>query len=832
MPNETIVFQWGRIQTPTDWILPVLVLTVCVWLVWRLYRQDVREIGAFWKLLLPLLRTGVLLLLFVLYLQPQWRMEREVEQNSQVAVFLDTSLSMGMADDESPERKGVSRYDAMVELLEKTPLLVELNKKHDLTFIAVDAESRRLAVRVKGALSDPALAAPTAATTTDAAVASAGTPETPEAPAQAKAADGTDSAVLQPLEWKTLLVPQGTQSRLCDAMGEWIQTNAQSPLAGVVLMSDGAQNVGGDSKRVCELAKEANLPIYTIGFGSANPVENIRVYEVEAPARVQPQDPFTITALIQGYGLPKGQPKVVRVELVFRPVEGENPPETILDAHDAVLGEDGKIEQVKFEIPPQVEGRFLYSVRVPVGEGEQLTQDNTREFELEVVDRKTKVLVLAGGPTREYQFLLTTLFRDKTMETDVLLQSAHPGIAQDANKILETFPATREELFAYDCLIAVDPNWKALTSMEVDMLDDWISYQGGGLILIAGPVYMGENVGGWIEDPNLTKIRAMYPVEFQKRFSTVRQNTYTAEQPWSLDFSRDGLAADFLRLADTAPESIAAWDEFPGVYGCFPTKGLKASATLLASFSNPQAKQGDEAPVLIATQFYGSGRVLYLGTGEFWRLRAKNPDYFTRFYTQSVRFVSKGRMMQQSNRGRLLLTKEQFFPGDVIEVRATLLDSQMQPLAVPEVTAEAFLPDGKVQGVKLLLDSQQPGAYVGSFSTLHEGTVRLELPIPDSEIRLSRRLEIVLSDLERENPQRNVELLNSLAKTTGGTAFTSAKDPEVLTLPQTIRDKTRTTTVFASVNPEVQRNFLQKVMIAIVALLGLEWFIRRLLRLA
>ena len=116
-----------------------------------------------------------MLLLFVLYLQPQWRMEREVEQNSQVAVFLDTSLSMGMADDDTPERKGVSRYDAMVELLEKTPLLVELNKKHDLTFIAVDAKSRRLAVRVKSALSDPALAASTAAAATDATAANGNT---------------------------------------------------------------------------------------------------------------------------------------------------------------------------------------------------------------------------------------------------------------------------------------------------------------------------------------------------------------------------------------------------------------------------------------------------------------------------------------------------------------------------------------------------------------------------------------------------------------------------------------------------------------------------------
>ena len=752
MPNETMVFQWGRIQTPADWILPILGLVVCLWLVWRLYRRDSQELGTFWKLLLPTLRTGVMLLLLILYLQPQWRMEREVQQNSQVAIFLDTSLSMGLTNEDSPESRDISRADAMVQLLEATPLLQELNRKHDLTFITVDTNAQRVALWTKHTEGRASTA-----------------PDQPEVKEKEEKEGGEKETETPVRTWKEILLPKGAQTRLSDAMGEWLQANAQSPVAGLVLLSDGAQNAGSDGQRTIDLAKKAEIPIYTIGFGSAKPVENIRIYEVEAPSRVQPHDPFSVTALIQGHGLSKTEPKVVRVELVSRPQTAEqaNPGaapavETLLGTVEVVLGGDGKVEPAKFQISPQPEGKYLYTLRVPAGDQEQLLQDNQREFELEVVDRQTKSLVLAGGPTREYQFLLTTLFRDKTMLTDVLLQSAKPGIAQEANKILDAFPASREELFAYDCLVAVDPNWKQLTTPQVEMLDEWLAYQGGGVILVAGPVFMGETVGGWLEDPNLSSIRAIYPVEFQKRFSTSRQSTYAAEQPWTLDFTREGLEADFLRLADTSAENLAVWSAFPGVYGYFPTKRVKSGATALAFFSNPQTRQGDEAPALIVSQFYGSGRVLYLGTGEFWRLRSENPDYFVRFYTQLIRYVAKGRMMQQSTRGRLMLTKEQFFPGDLIEIRATLLDPQMQPLAVKELTADVFLPNGKVQGVKLQLDAEHPGQYHGSFSTLLEGTVRIELPIPDSEERLTRRAELVLSDLERENPQRNTALLTTL----------------------------------------------------------------------
>lgn len=789
---ETIVFQWGRIQSPGDWILPLFFLALGVWLVWRIYRKDTQELSIFWQWFLPCLRTCVLVGLWILYLQPQWRAEEEVQQNSQVAIFLDTSLSMSLAAEDSPGTTQ-TRAEAMTRWLSQTPLLEKLHQRHDLLWVTFDKEARRVETLEKKKREETT-------------VPQSFFPET------------------------KIQTPQGSQTRIADSVREWIQAHSQAPLAAILLLSDGTQNAGGDISLAVEAAHNISIPIHTIGFGSTSPMENLRIYEVEAPVRVQPQDPFRLTAWIQGHGGDLSEsPRVEKVELWRRQGEGA---EELLETQEVVLGKDGKPVPVTFEAVSPGLGKYTYSLKIPVGEREWLVEDNVREVDVDVVDKKTRILILAGGPTREYQFLLATLYRDKTMETDVWLQSARPGISQEATKILEVFPESREALLEYDAMIAIDPDWKQLTPPQIEWLDEWLSRHGGGLLLMAGPVYMGESVGGWLEDPNFQTIRAFYPVEFPKRFSTARPSTYAAEHPWPLDFTREGMEANFLRLGNSLPESAAIWEEFPGVFGYFPTQKLKAGATALAYFSNPQMGEGEKRPILLAAQFYGSGRVLYVGTGEFWRLRSLNPNYFTQLYTQTVRYLSQGRMLQQSSRGRWLLAKERYFPGEAVNVRAMLLDARLQPLMVPELTAELFLPDGKVRSLKLVAEPQEMGYFKGTFTSLTEGTVRIELTLPESDEKISQKVEMVLSDRERENPQRNQAFLNQLSQETGGQAFLDTSDPQILRLADTIRDRTRTITLSASADPAIQRDFLQKMMGILVGLLALEWLLRRLLRLA
>src|SRR5690606_9643202 len=160
------------------------------------------------------------------------------------------------------------------------------------------------------------------------------------------------------------------------------------------------------------------------------------------------------------------------------------------------------------------QGRREYQVRVATRSGDHDPRDNQRSAIVEVVDRKNKVLLMAGGPTREFRFLRNQLYRDKDTTLDVYLQTGQPEVAQAADKLLFEFPATEEEMFGYDCLVAFDPDWSALDEVQVGLLERWVAEKAGGLIVVAGPVHTsqwaGRRRGG---DKRFDTIRDLYPVQ-------------------------------------------------------------------------------------------------------------------------------------------------------------------------------------------------------------------------------------------------------------------------------------------------------------------------------
>ena len=126
-------FEWGRIQSNADWILPIAACIVILLFVRYLYRRDAVELHPLLGWLLTALRTATFFGLLILFLQPHWRSEREVVRNSRVLLLVDTSLSMGLTDGESSSSAGpVSRAQQVVAALAETDFLARLRKVHDV----------------------------------------------------------------------------------------------------------------------------------------------------------------------------------------------------------------------------------------------------------------------------------------------------------------------------------------------------------------------------------------------------------------------------------------------------------------------------------------------------------------------------------------------------------------------------------------------------------------------------------------------------------------------------------------------------------------------------
>lgn len=812
-------FEWGRIQSNTDWIAPVAVAIAVLMYVVYMYRRDAAELSPVLGVLLTALRAAVFLALLIFYLDPRWRIETEKTVNSRVAVALDTSLSMGLIDaDASVSTATVSRIAQTATALKEGTLIDRLRTTHDVTVARFDSQLHRDFIEF------PKLPPP-----------SSDKDNSKSESADAEEGKSDDSQPKE-IDWSARLPLAGEETRLGQSVQQLIAELSRTPLSGVVIISDGGQNAGPGPEAVIAAARDAKVKVVTIGVGSDKQPPSVRVASFNPPPRAYPGDPFTINGVIQAWRMP-GQS--VTVELLDRPagsgaqrraMRGQG---RLVESQQITLGRDGEEVPVKFTITPEEVGKKTYCLRIAAPEADRDKDDNLMEADVEIVDRKTKVLLFAGGPTREYQFVRNQLYRDKSVLSDVLLQTGRPGMSQEAEKILDEFPSSREELYQYDCIIAFDPDWTELDANQVDLLESWVAEQGGGVIAIAGPVHTGNRVRGWVEDASMVKIRALYPVEFPRRLSPLDAAAYKTDEPVPLDFTREGLEADFLRLTDSAVESRQAWEAFPGVYGCFPVKGAKQGAAVLAYFGN---QQETEKPIFMAWQFYGSGRVLYLGSGEFWRLRALDLSYFEQLYTKLIRHVSKGRLLRGSTRGVLLVGQESYRLGNTVNVQGyRLTNPQLEPLDLPEVSLQVVLPDQTVQNVKLVADRSRTGSYSGQFTVLQEGEYRLELPVPggDEEV-LVQQIRVEIPNLERERPERNDVVLSEIADKTGGRYFIglSALFEDAAQVASLFEDRTKTLVFTESPGVQWQQQWLMWLLIALFGLLCLEWIIRRLAKLA
>lgn len=650
------------------------------------------------------------------------------------------------------------------------------------------------------------------------------------------------------LNWNDEIAAAAPQSRIGDAIRTVLTAHDPATLAGIVVATDGQSNGGVDVNAAVASARRAEVALYPVGLGSSAAPINVRVVDLDAPRRVYPGDNFVVTAVLQGSG---PAPVDVEVQLLdgldqsssesdTRAADGKiSPPGDAVDSQKVQVKNDGTLTGVRFELEPKSVGRRRLAIRIVAPTEDNNTLDDIRDARYEVVSRKLKVMVIAGGPTREYRFVRNLLYRDKSIEMDAWLQTGQPGISQDADKLLTKFPATAEALFQYDVIVMFDPNWSELSTQSLDLLDRWLTQQAGGMILVAGPVYHPQ----WTRkrtDPRVAKIAGFFPINISTRSPLAATGRQGGDSAWPLKFTSEAQRAEFLWVAETGQQSFDVWDDFGGVYDYVDAKSAKPGAKVYANFSDPTTEISGSLPVYLASHFYGAGRVYFQGSGEMWRLRSESDAYFDSYYTKLIRWVGEGRLLRDSNRGLLLLDSSRAQVGDTITIRAVLTDEQFEPLDVPEVSAKLLTPGGRIGDLRLLPQQGEPraGTYGTRFVVPEPGSYEIRLTLGDAlnEQVLRQIVQVRLPTVELERPKRNDEALANFANTTGG---------EYLPIDAETTNTTIATNLISWLRPQPQTSVLPGtpdvafnqrrnavLMWLIATLLTMEWVIRRLHRLA
>jgi hypothetical protein len=783
------------------WAVAAIVAAIlAIALVWYLYRAEGRDISRLGRLLLATLRLSILALVAVMLLELVLVQTITEYLPSRLLVLVDTSESMALEDPytaepsarETAERLGLknSAGEPDLESLRKLKRL-ELARKA-LEPLWPDLKDGRLisAYGFATALEPVAAVA--------------------------------DLAKLR---------ASGAATSVGDAVTAALAAHRGQPVAGLVLVTDGRSNTGNDPLQAGKQAAQDAVPIYALAVGTTEGPRNVRLAEVEASPAVFVRDTAEIGVLVESRGL-KGQTATVSLER--RSGDG---PWTEVGSNDVLLGEDSTLQRIPFTFVPETTGQVEFRARV-FDAGPELTDaDNVAHANVKVVRQKIRVLLLAGFPSSEFQFLRAALLRDEKIEFASWLQSADDKYEHQGHRPIRRLPANQEELNYFDVLILADPDPRRFAPEWSDMITRFVGDAGGGLIYVAGELQskslfnpaLADGAGPAPSDTSWTKVLPV--VVDPGLYQSTAEVQLSSRDTWTLELTPAGLSDAVFRFDADNSKNRDILTSLPGMYWHFPVTRAKPGATVLARHGDPRMQNNFGRHVLIAMQLYGPGRTVFVGCDSTYRWRYLHEEYFDGFWARLVDRVGRSKVLGGRFPFTLATDKTTYRVGDRVNLRAQFIEATDMASSLGSLTGEVEVGDQTPLSITLDPAPGDASAFEASFPAASAGayTVRV-VPAIQGEMEggpraatLNFRVEPPRQELDQPSLDRG--LLDALARESKGAAFSLA---DARDLPGAIKIRQVTRTL------ELRNEIWDAPLLfgGVMLLLTIEWVLRKIYRMA
>jgi len=581
----------------------------------------------------------------------------------------------------------------------------------------------------------------------------------------------------------------GDRTHLGRSLDTVHQELAAVPLSGLVVVTDGADNsLDGVSEPLAAL-RAASVPVFPVGLGAERFDRDIEVARVETPRRVLLGAQVAADVVIEhkGFG---GESVLLMVE-----------------------GDAGIVSTQEVELPRRGDSTAVKAHFT-------VTQNNERPALVTVQDRTDKILYFEGEPSHDVGFTRRVADRDQNLQLVILLRMAENKFKRfnvdDADELAELFPRTRDELYDYRGLIlgSVEPEF--FTDDQHQMIVDFVSERGGGLMMFGGGRAFSE--GGWADSP----VADILPVVLEP--STDGERDFFAEvDVMPTVFGRTHPVTQF---ADTTEASLEHWRTLPPLVVVNRVIETKPGATTL--LAGDSSDSGDEH-VVMAYQRFGRGKVVTFTPFDvfIWQMHADIP---LEDRTHETLWQQLLRWLVHDVPGPVALTTpvDRFAPGQRVPLVARVRDETYIEVNNADVTAWVQGPSGVEEDVPLEWTVETDGEYQGSFVAGEEGFYRIETVATRGEAELGRDewfVEVGPLATEYFGAERRTALLERIAEETGGRTYTR---DTVTSLPEDLRYSEGGTTVVEVRDLwDMPINFL-----ALVLLVGTEWGYRKWRKLA
>lgn len=620
-------------------------------------------------------------------------------------------------------------------------------------------------------------------------------------------AGGTLAA--EQLGWIDRLEAKGPVTALGNAVRDTILRKRGQPIAGIWIISDFANNSGSLPLDAAKMARDENIPLYLYGVGTSSP-RDIIVGTVFAPETAFIRDEVPVTVRVRSQGLANQKARLVLT------LDGKE-----VDSREVELQDSGE-EPVSLKFTPTEIGDHELQAYIEP-RPDEVVKDNNYSVgrHIKVIDGRIKVLQIEQTPRWEFKYLQAMLMRDRRVDYKCILLEGDPLITEAPNTpYLKEFPRLKELGDKYDLVILGDVDPKKLPPTFLADVGDFVSRLGGSMIVMAGRHY---NPAAY----KRTALEKMLPVEFDA-VALDAQSQAVADRPLKLELSTLGKSSTMLRLSDKEAESLTKWAALPPVYWAARVSRPKPAAEVLLVDGDPaRATRFGKMPV-IATQQYGLGQVLFIGTDNTWRWRKnQNDTAFLTMWSQIVERMSMPHMLGASKRTQLNTDRERYATGDRVTVYARLYrERDLEPMVEPVVRAyygqtrgaagTATAPAGDHE-VLLRALPDQPGMYRAEFVAPAAGVYAFKV---EGDANTQLIFAVIEPKLEMGETALNEGLMRELAEKSGGVAM---REEDLYKLPELVKNTSQP--VLSQVEVELWCSPFYYLVLLVLA--ATEWILRK-----
>ncbi|GAB4204639.1 MAG: hypothetical protein Fur0023_12630 [Bacteroidia bacterium] len=481
--------------------------------------------------------------------------------------------------------------------------------------------------------------------------------------------------------------------------GETQQILGNKPISAMLMITDGIFNEG---VHPVSLAGNLNYPVYVLATGDTVIYKDIRIKKTLCNKNVFIGNDFVVEVLIQSSAV-KNEKTNVSI------YEGKQ----LLAQKEISINEKNDLISLQFQLHAEKGGYHTYKVSAAPIKDEKNTQNNVAYFVVNVIENKTKVLMLYSAPHPDISAIKQSLNTLPQYETEVY------------DDELFTKEAGRYDVIIYHTPVANSPAFEKCIRSNVPM---------------------------FIVSPPLSAV--------QNKWLAVKQSLpqyNEIETQYNSSFSAFSLNDEYAEMVNHLPVITAPYGNY------FP---IGESDVLYYQKINNIIT---DLPLLFYTSSAGGTKyAIFLGDG-LWRWKMtnyqikQNTEWFNHLITQTIRYLS----VKRDKSPFKVLMPATINENDPLQVTAEFYNETMQPITDPDVFLKLY--DESNNEYKFVFNKSSsnyflnagilpPGEYRYTAYTQYKG----------KEYTQSGKLHIVPVFIETNNLTAQHHLLKVLARKTNG----------------------------------------------------------------